>query len=48
VRCSDCGNEQLVFGNASTVVNCNVCDGVLAEPTGGKARILGEILDVYE
>lgn len=48
VRCSDCGNEQIVFGNASTVVNCNVCDGVLAKPTGGKSRILGKILDLFE
>jgi len=35
VKCHDCGNEQIVFGNASTVVRCNVCDGILAEPTGG-------------
>lgn len=48
VRCPDCGNEQVVFGNASMLVRCNVCDGVLAEPTGGKTRIRGEILDVFE
>jgi len=47
VKCHDCGNEQIVFGNASTVVRCNVCDGILAEPTGGRSKIKGEILDVY-
>ena len=48
VKCSDCGNEQVVFGNASIIVRCNVCEGILAEPTGGRAKIHGEILDIYD
>ena len=48
VKCSKCGNEQIVFGNAVNRVNCNVCGNELAEPSGGKARIKGEIVAVFE
>jgi|Deesub1362A_J573_1020465.scaffolds.fasta_scaffold02054_3 small subunit ribosomal protein S27e len=48
VRCSDCGNEQMIYGRASTVVKCSVCGATLAKPTGGKALIRGEVVGVYE
>ena len=48
VKCSDCGNEQIVFSHVTNVVNCNVCGTVIAEPTGGKAAINGEIVTVLE
>ena len=47
VKCPNCGNEQIIFLRASTVVSCNVCGSTLAVPTGGKAEIKGEILEVY-
>ena len=48
VRCAKCKNEQIVFGKASTEVNCLVCEKVLASPTGGKAQIKARILEVLE
>ncbi len=48
VKCPDCGNEQIIFLRASTVVKCNVCGATLATPTGGKAEIRGEIVEVYK
>jgi small subunit ribosomal protein S27e len=48
VKCLKCGNEQLVFSNATNKVTCNVCNETLAEPSGGKAKIHGEILSVLE
>ncbi len=48
VRCSDCENEQVVFGKASTVVSCAVCGTTLAVPTGGKAQIDHEIIETVE
>ncbi len=48
VKCPDCGNEQIIFIRASTVVKCNVCGATLAIPTGGKAEIRGEIVEVYK
>lgn len=48
VKCNDCGNEQVMFGSASTRVTCLVCGKTLAEPTGGKARVLTKIISVLE
>ena len=48
VKCLKCGNEQIVFGNAVNRVVCNVCGTALAEPSGGKAKIKGEIVAVFE
>ncbi|MFX1562217.1 MAG: 30S ribosomal protein S27e [Promethearchaeota archaeon] len=46
VKCKECEHEQVVFGNATRAVVCEACGKALTEPTGGKARILGEILSV--
>jgi len=48
VRCKKCGNEQVIFDRASTVVKCLKCGEPLALPTGGKVKILGEVVEVYE
>jgi small subunit ribosomal protein S27e len=48
VRCPDCENEQVVFGKASTAVNCAVCGTTLATPAGGEADLAGEVLEVVE
>jgi len=48
VKCPDCGNEQLIFDHATNSVKCNVCGAVLAENTGGKADIKGEIVASQE
>lgn len=48
VKCNDCENEQIIFGCASTRVNCNVCGRTLADPAGGKAIIRTQILEVLD
>ncbi len=48
VRCPKCKNEQVIYGKASTIVNCLVCGKMLAKPTGGKAMIKVRILEVLE
>jgi small subunit ribosomal protein S27e len=48
VKCNDCENEQIVFGKASSTVNCAVCGTTLATPTGGKAEIDHEIVETVE
>ncbi len=45
VKCESCKNEQIVFDSAKIVVKCNVCGSDLTEPKGGKAKILGEVLE---
>lgn len=46
VRCQGCKNEQIIFEGATTPVKCLICDGVLAEPKGGKAKISARIVEV--
>ena len=46
VRCPVCGNEQVVFSHATFPARCLVCGAQLVEPTGGKAKINGQIVRV--
>ncbi len=51
VRCDKCKNEQIVFEKTSTPVECLICgknEKLLAEPTGGKAKISARVLEVLE
>lgn len=47
VICPKCKNEQIIFNKASRKVTCLVCGNVLAEPTGGIAKIKAKIVKVY-
>jgi|GEM_PF-452643 len=47
IRCSECGHELITFSHASTKVSCPGCGKLLVEPTGGKAKIHGEIIEEY-
>ena len=46
VRCSKCMNEQVVFGKATSEVKCLICESVLVEPSGGKAKIKAKIIEI--
>ena len=46
VKCPDCKNEQIIFGKASTPVKCLVCEKIIAEPSGGKAKIKAKVEEV--
>ncbi len=48
VVCDDCGSEQIVFSHAASEVYCLVCGKKLAEPTGGKAKILAKKFSFLE
>jgi small subunit ribosomal protein S27e len=48
VKCSKCGNEQMIYSNVVNKVTCNVCGTDLAEPSGGRAKIKGEIITAFE
>jgi small subunit ribosomal protein S27e len=48
VKCTDCGNEQVMFGSATVTVKCLVCGRTLSECRGGKAKILTKIVAVLE
>jgi len=46
VRCENCESEQEIFRHAKTKIYCKNCGVLLAEPTGGKAKINGRIMAV--
>ncbi len=46
VRCAKCKNEQIIFNKATANVKCLVCQEILAEPAGGKARIKADVLEI--
>lgn len=46
VKCHECGEEQTIFGKVSTEVKCHKCKAVIAVPTGGKAAVKAEILEL--
>jgi len=48
LRCQKCKNEQIVFGKATSEVNCLVCNQVIASPSGGKSKIKSRILEILE
>ena len=47
VECPKCGNRQMIFSHASTLVKCFSCGEVLAKPRGGKAQIFAKIINKY-
>jgi len=48
IKCEKCHNEQVIFSKASVVVKCVVCGEVLAEPTGGLAKLKFSPIEVFE
>lgn len=46
VKCKNCGGERIIFDRSTTEVKCEVCDETLVIPTGGRARVEGEILQI--
>ncbi|MGA1974144.1 MAG: 30S ribosomal protein S27e [Conexivisphaerales archaeon] len=43
VKCKKCGTEKVIYSNATVTIRCEVCEEVLAEPSGGRTIISGVI-----
>ena len=46
VICRKCKSDQMLYNKVASVVKCNKCGAVLAEPTGGEARIYAKVVEV--
>ncbi len=44
----DCGNQQIVFDHAASVVQCIICGKTLVKPKGGKSEILAQVVEVLD
>ena len=48
VSCPGCEHESVLFSNASTTVNCELCGATLATPAGGRASVMARVLEELE
>ena len=43
ISCPRCHNKQIIFGNSSFKVKCQVCNKLLIKTTGGKTKIKAKV-----
>jgi small subunit ribosomal protein S27e len=48
VKCTDCGNQQIVFDHAASNVKCIICGKTLVKSQGGKSQIKAQIIEVLD
>ena len=48
IICSSCDSTSVIFTMTKSAINCKFCGDVLAEPTGGQARIFGRLQDIVD
>jgi len=48
VQCTNCQEKQVIFSHATSDINCKSCGNPIAKKTGGKATILGEIINTLD
>jgi small subunit ribosomal protein S27e len=46
IKCPKCKNEQVIFGKATSKTQCLMCQTILSEPSGGKAKIKAKVIEV--
>ncbi|HJN58040.1 MAG: 30S ribosomal protein S27e [Nitrososphaerales archaeon] len=44
VQCQKCENEQIIYSMTNNNILCKICDAIIAEKTGGKAKIHGAFI----
>ena len=48
VKCSGCGNEQIIFNAASSKVKCLVCNQILAESGASRINLKAKVVKELE
>lgn len=48
IVCDECGETQIIYSHATTTVTCNSCGNTIAESTGSKAIMKGNISGTVE
>ncbi|MDD5023461.1 MAG: 30S ribosomal protein S27e [Candidatus ainarchaeum sp.] len=44
VKCPSCGNINIIYSATTASIYCSSCKTEIAEPSGGSANIIGEIV----
>lgn len=48
IQCNECKSENVAFTAAKSQINCKFCGGVLAMPSGGRAKLFGTIMQTLQ
>ena len=48
VQCTECREKTILFTHTTTDIYCKSCGQLIAKKTGGKARILGKVLNILD
>jgi small subunit ribosomal protein S27e len=48
VECTECKEKTILFTHTTTDIYCKSCGQLIAEKTGGKAKILGKVLNILD
>jgi small subunit ribosomal protein S27e len=48
VKCGKCGEKRIIFNYSTSNIYCKSCGQLIAEKTGSKANILGEVLNTLD
>ncbi len=43
ISCKECSEVQVVYSHVASKVTCKACGNIIAESTGGTAKIYGEV-----
>jgi small subunit ribosomal protein S27e len=48
VQCTECKENTILFTHTTTDIYCKSCGQLIAKKTGGKAKILGKVLNILD
>jgi small subunit ribosomal protein S27e len=48
VQCTECKEKTILFTHTTTDIYCKSCGQLIAKKTGGKAKILGKVLNILD
>jgi small subunit ribosomal protein S27e len=48
IQCSKCGENNIIYTHTTSNISCKSCNELLAERSGGKAKINGNIIGTLD
>lgn len=48
VQCTECEEKRVIFSHTATDIYCKSCGQLIAKKTGGRANILGKVLNTLD
>jgi small subunit ribosomal protein S27e len=48
IQCSKCGENNIIYSHTTSNIYCKSCNELIAERSGGKAKINGNIINALD